>query len=262
MTEDVATAEAQEATVTPDSVESPPEGGVTTETTEKRPSRARDRIQALASDKRAAVEYAEFQKQRADDLERQLKGEPEDLTPPDISKYDDATKWAADYSGWATKNAEATANKVFEDRLKAFESNRTAQQVEKDFEASMNEAASKHEDYWDVITDPSATHMNGVLLDTLKQLPDAGELAYYLNSNPLEARQIAAKSPAQVAADLGKLSVKLQNQTKAPEPNLTQAPNPPTALTGTPKGEVDLTKVSIDDYMRIRREQLKERRGY
>lgn len=266
MSEDTAQVEAQSTPAGTDNalVESPPTGEQQTETKPERPSRARDRIQALASDKRAAVEYAEFQKQRADELEKKLQAQhpAEDNTPPDISKYDDATKWATDYSNWATKMASKVADDRIAERIETMETERTQAQIENDFEASLNDAAQKHDDFWEVITDPSATHMNGALLDALKQMPDAGELAYHLNSNPLEARQIAAKSPVQIAAELGRLSVTLAGQTKAPDPNLTKAPEPPTDLTGAAKGEVDLNKVGIDDYMRIRREQLKARRGY
>ena len=267
MTEEAAQVEAQstEPAGTENAlVESPTTGEQATETPEKRPSRARDRIQALASDKRAAVEYAEFQKRRADELEAKLSANATPaLERPDITKYDDAGKWAADFEAWTLTQAESIADQRIDDRLKKLDTERTEAQIQSDFEGSLNAAAEKYDDFWEVIADHTATHMNGALLDTLRQMPDAGDLAYYLNTHPAEARQIAAKSPVQIAADLGRLSMNLNTPAKKPtEPNLTKAPEPPSDISGTSAGEVDLSKVSIDEYMAVRRKQLKERRGY
>lgn len=235
----------------------------------KRPSRAKARIEALSSDKRAAIEYAEFHRKEADKLRAQLeaieKSKPSDVSEaPDISKYDDATKWASDTRAYLEKQAEKTVAKAVEKTLQDRDTKQSQTQRQQQFNESLEAAAEKHEDYWDVVYDENATFMNGTLLETVMELPGAGELVYHLNTHPDEARKIAAMTPARMAAALGRLEDKLTTETKPKDtnPKLTKAPDPPSEISGTTQGEVDLNKVGVEDYMRIRREQLKERRGY
>ena len=269
----------ENATETPVAVDTQAPGETEAETTtseapeqepqKKRPSRAKARIEALSSDKRAAIEYAEFHRKQADELRAKLDAlqqtETADVTEaPDISKYDDASKWAADTRSYLEKQAERTAAKAVEQTLKARDIKQTEAQRKQQFTESLEAASEKYDDYWEVVYDENATFMNGQLLETVMEMPQAGDLVYHLNSNPEQARKLATMTPARMAAELGRLESTLTTETKPqePKPNLTKAPDPPSEITGTPEGEVNLNKVGIDDYMRIRREQLKERRGY
>ncbi|MCP4935946.1 MAG: hypothetical protein GY927_17480, partial [bacterium] len=181
---------------------------------------------------------------------------------PKIEDYESAAEWQRDFVTFTNSKAESIANKAIETRLQSMETERSQAQIDTSFNTSMDAAAEKHEDFWDVVTDPRATFMNGPLLETVKQMPNAGELAYHINSNPAEGHKLAAMNATQMAAELGRLDATLNSQKPESKPNLTNAPDPPSNISGAPVAEVDLNKVGVDDYMRLRREQLKKRRGY
>lgn len=258
---------AAEAIDTPVTEEAAPvaenqDGGVTepkTETSE-RPSRAKERIQELVADKRAAIEYAELQRQRAAELEAQLKKlstPAETKSRPKLADYETPELWADAVTDWSVAQATSRATEHVEKALSSREQQTSTNQREQAFRDQMNATAEKHGDFWEVVTDPSNTFFNGSLLETIKDLDNPGELAYHLANNPSEARQIAAMSPARMAAALGRLGDKMETPKPKPKPKVTEAPEPPTPLGGGAAKDVDLTKLPTKDYIKLRRQQRK-----
>ncbi|MCP4937328.1 MAG: hypothetical protein GY927_24745, partial [bacterium] len=117
MTENIAPAEAESAppaeiAETPN-VNAPPEGGSLTEEQRlKKAEKTRSRIQALASDKRAAMEYADFHKKRSEELEAQLKAQQPQTVEPKIEDYESAAEWQRDFVTFTNSKAESIANKA------------------------------------------------------------------------------------------------------------------------------------------------------
>jgi hypothetical protein len=232
-----------------------------TETNQERPSRAKERIQELAADKRAAIEFAELQRQRADELQRQLlavqKPAAETKAQPKLADYATPEEWATANTAWtveqAEKRAEARADKRLSDReIQAAEAQRQAS-----FEASLRKAAEGKADYWDVVQDRSATWLHAGVIDVLKDFDSAGALAYHLAANPVVGREIAALPPRRMAAALGRLEITVSEKPKPtpPKPKVTEAPEPPTPVGGGSAVTVDYSKLANDTnaYIKQRR---------
>lgn len=231
-----------------------------TETKEKRPSRARDRIQELVADKRAAVEYAELHRKRAEELEQKLKAvstPAETKSRPKLSDYETPEQWADAVTDWSVNQAASRATEHVERALSSRDKQTSQNQRDKAFTDALSSTADKYEDFWEVATDPDATYLNGTLLETVKDLEHPGELVYYLNTHPSEARTIAAMSPARMAAALGRLGDKMDTPKPKPKPKVTEAPEPPTPLGGGAAKETDISKLPTTDYIKLRRQQRK-----
>lgn len=243
---------------TPDAA---PTSETPTETTEQRPSRARDRIQDLVAQNRAAIEFADMQKARADELEGKLqKMTPTDRAEsPKLSEFETPEQWAEAFTAYSNNVAESTAKTTVSEALKQHGLDASVAQRETDFQQSLLTAADKHEDFWEVVADPTATFMNGTLLDTVKDLDNSGEVVYYLNSHPTEARQIAALgTPAKIGVAIGQLKM---DTPASPTVDVTTAPDPPTPIGGGPAGGVDPSKMSTKDYISWRVAERAARRS-
>jgi len=234
----------------------------TPETTEQRPSRARDRIQDLVAQNRAAIEFADMQKARADDLETKL----QKMTPaeraeaPKLADFETPEQWGEAFTGHVERSSAETITKQVSTALEQHGIDASVAKRDQDFQKSLLTAADQHEDYWEVVADPTATFMNGALLATVKDLDNPGEIIYYLNSHPTEARQIAALgTPAQIGVAIGRLN--MDTQPSPPKPNVTLAPDPPTPIGGGPAGGVDPTKMSTKDYISWRVAERAARRA-
>jgi hypothetical protein len=244
--------------------ESAPPSEQTTETNTERPSRAKERIQELAADKRAAIEFAELQRQRADELQRRLdaaaKPSAEVKEQPKLADFKTPEEWATAHSEWAVAEAEKRVLTKVETR----DAERSAQSVEaerqKAFDASLREAAKSIPDYFEAVSDPSATWLHAGVVDVLKDFPDkAGVLTHYLATHPAEGREIAALPPRQMARALGRLELTVSEKPKPtpPKPKVTEAPAPPTPVGGGSATEVNYSKLSTEDYIRTRRAERK-----
>ena len=242
-------------TATPSQPAAPPPGSDTpgAEPTSEAPAKpkptARDRIQDLAAEKRAAIEFADMQKQRADAAEAKLK----EMTPaerkdaPKLADFETPEQWAAAFEGHITRHADEAIQSTVDSALQKHGIDAKLAQRDSDFQQSLLTAADKHEDYWEVVSDPLATFMNGALLETVKDLENPGEIVYYLNSHPTEARQIASLgTPAKMGAAIGKLDI---STPASPKADVTEAPDPPTPIGAGPAGGVDPAKMTTKDYI-------------
>ena len=229
----------------------------------ERPSRARDRIQDLVAQNRAAIEFADMQKARADELETKL----QKMTPaeraeaPKLADFETPEEWGTAFTAHVERSSAETITKQVSTALEQHGLDASVAKRNQDFQQSLLTAADKHEDFWEVVSDPAATFLNGTLLETVKDLENPGEIVYYLNSHPAEARQIAAlQTPAQIGAAIGRLSI--DTQPSPDTPNVTTAPDPPTPIGSGPAGGVDPTKMSTKDYISWRvKERAARRKG-
>jgi hypothetical protein len=134
------------------------------------------------------------------------------------------------------------------------------QQVFSQFQQRVESAKGRPEDYVDTIaavfTDqnlPISEPMAEVILQS-----DAGpDIAYYLKSNPTEMQRIASKPWAMQAKELGRLEERLA----AGAVTVSRAPKPVTPVGGAAaSGAVDPEKLSMDDWVKWRRQQLSSRK--
>jgi hypothetical protein len=90
-------------------------------------------------------------------------------------------------------------------------------------------------------------------LDAVTALPDGSEVYYQLGKNLDEAARIMSLSPVRMAVELAKLSGK-------PARAKSNAPAPISPVGGTTRGEPDPDKMSMNEWVRWREEQLRRNR--
>ena len=89
------------------------------------------------------------------------------------------------------------------------------------------------------------------LLDAVTQLPDAHKVLYALGKDMDEAARILNLAPVPMAVALAKLSM-----SPAKAKPVSNAPSPIRPIDGTPKGEKDPEKMSMDEWVKWREGEL------
>lgn len=240
-----------------------------------RPSRAQERIEELSARERAAREYGEYWRQRFEEQTQratQAAPAPAQETPdpePAEDEFDDPKAYTKAYTAWhgrqtekriaavkeqAQKDAETAADRRLakaneEARLKALNDG---------FVLRQQQYAEKTADYFDAIRNPALTFFNGEVLEVIKSSELGPQIAYHIAKSPQLVAQLAGKSVPQRLAMLGRIEADLSRP--APPPKVTAAPAPPTPIGGGQGGEVDPSKLSINDWMQHRTKQILARR--
>lgn len=240
-----------------------------------RPNRAQERIEELSARAKAATEYGEFYRQRFEELQqRQATAAPaqvqETADPePDPDAFDDPKAYTKAYTAWYDKKAEKRIQAVTTQAQKDAETaaeKRLAKAKEEDRLRALNDGfglrqqqfAEKTPDYWDTIRNPALTFFNGDFLDAMKGSEIGPQIAHHIAKSPQLVAKLAGKSVPQRLAELGRIEAELSRP--APPPKVTAAPAPPTPIGGGAGGEVDPSKLSIDDWMKHRTQQILTRR--
>lgn len=146
-----------------------------------------------------------------------------------------------------------------------------ASSVERSFAERVKSFTEKNPDFHDVVADAREQNlfvseaMHGAIMDS----ENGPALFYELAKNPAESVRIAQLTPSRQLMEMGKIESRItqaavpSKETK-PEQKTTQAPKPPTPV-GTGKAtatrSLDDPEIPFADYVRIRREQMKRRRG-
>ncbi len=114
----------------------------------------------------------------------------------------------------------------------------------------METARAKFADFDDVVIANKALEITPVMVDAMGLEEKHGhDVAYYLGKVPEEAARIAALPPAHQILEIGKLAAKIE---AAGRKKITKAPPPAKPLGGRANAAVDLSKGSIDDFMKAR----------
>lgn len=286
MSDESASTQAQPGTAAPAAAASPateqvtsgaaPQAAIADAPDGARPSRAQERIEELSARAKAAQEYGEFYRQRFEELQRQQTTTApapvqEQIEPePDADTFDDPKAYTKAYTAWydkrsekriqaiseqAQKNAETAAEK----RLAKADEEKRLRALNDGFGLRQQEFADKNPDYWDTIRNPALTFFNGDFLDALKGDEMGPQIAYHIAKDAKLAARLAGKSIPQRLAELGRISADLSRP--APPPKVTAAPAPPTPIGGGAGGEIDPSKLSIDDWMKHRTKQIREQRS-
>ena len=285
MSDELASPQAQEGTAPPAAAASTavdqvtsgaaPQAAIADAPDGARPSRAQERIEELNARSKAAQEYGEFYRQRFEELQRQQSTaapaqSQEQIDPePDPDTFDDPKAYTKAYTAWydkkvekriqtiseqAQKNAETAAEK----RLSKAKEEERLRSLNDRFGLRQQEFADKNPDYWDTIRNPALTFFNGDFLDALKGSELGPQIALHIAKDAKLVANLAGKSVPQRLAELGRIEAELSRP--APPPKVTAAPAPPTPIGGGAGGEIDPSKLSINDWMQHRTKQILAKR--
>lgn len=284
MPDEIAPTQAQEVTASPAAVVSPTPDQVTSGAAPQaviadapdgaRPSRAQERIEELNARAKAATEYGEYWRQRFEERDRQpavaapvAQEQPE--PEPDADEFDDPKAYTKAYTAWHDRKTEKRIQQIAEQAKKDADSaadKRLAKANEETrlraindgFGLRQQEFAEKTPDYWDAIRNPALTFFNGDFLEAMKADEIGPQLAYHISKTPKLVAQLAGQSVPQRLATLGRIAADLSRP--APPPKVTAAPAPPTPIGGGAGGTVDPSRLSIDDWMKHRTQELLAKR--
>jgi hypothetical protein len=112
-------------------------------------------------------------------------------------------------------------------------------------------AATKYEDYTEVVSDPSLK-ISEVMAEAIKDSDVGHDLAYHLGKNPSEAARIAALSPVSQVRELGKIEARLTTVATKP---VSRASAPIDPIAGGKSGTGDPAKMTMDEYVAWRKKQ-------
>jgi len=243
----------------------------------ERPNRAQERIEELAAQNKALREYGEFFRQRFEEQQRQPaptaaappvqeQSEPE----PDPEAYDDPKAFNKALAAWSRKENEKAVQRAIEQARtegkvaaeKAFaeqQQKQRAKALDDQFAVRHQEFAQKTPDYLVTISNPALTFMHGEFLEAIKDSEKGPEIAYHIAKNPQLVARLAAKDVSQRLREFGRIEAELSRP--APPPKVTTAPPPPAPIGGgSAGGEIDPSKMPINDWMAWRTKQLREKR--
>lgn len=170
----------------------------------------------------------------------------------------------ADYvealTDWKIEQREA---KKLEDQ-KVAELKAAAATRQKTFVSKIEEFATKHEDFHEVIKAADDVQMSDALGFVISESPLAAEILYDLAKNKEEYARIAALSYNSAVKEIGKLEAKLEKaslpQEEKPELKTTKAPKPISPVSAKSGGAVKKSlsdpTLSQREYEKLREEQI------
>ena len=112
--------------------------------------------------------------------------------------------------------------------------------IEEAYQDRAEAAREKYDDFEQVAYSPTLA-ITAPMAATIRESEVGPEIAYYLGSNPAEARRIAALTPLSQARELGKLETKLASNPPAKRTSSAPAPIAPIAGRGSASPTYDTT---------------------
>lgn len=230
----------------------------------KRRSRAEERINALTREKYEAQQAAQAAQKRIAEYEAALRDQQmakPQTEPPKLAEYDyDEARYQQAFTQWH----QAELSKVKEaQQQQAYEQQAYQQQMADQARLHQieTEAVKKYPDWAAKVYNPQLPNLAGVnptAMQALKESPNAGDIAYYLASNPHEVYKFAEMTPVQAVFEVARLSSQFDVKTKQVR---TPPPPPSNSLKGTSEAmPTDMSKLSTEQYAELRRRQLAEKR--
>lgn len=230
------------------------------------------RIEKLVSQREAEKREKEAEKRRADAYEQRLAaletaggstkqtkatvdGEP---NPDSFETYVDYVKALAKWEynqGEKAKEEKATKAKQEAEHAKVIT---TYAERAKAF-------AKAHDDFDEVIADVEDILAPPYVLQGIAESENGPALAYELAKNPTEYARICKLPPIAAARELGKIEAKLSASSEEKKSETKTVTNAPKPVAPVGKGQAKVAKsitdpdVSFQDYVRLRREQMKRR---
>lgn len=204
-------------------------------------NRTQKRIESLIREKHELAREVESLKATQKPASKE-----KELSPDDFEDYDD---YLAAIIEPETKPAKQEEQPAYDEMSIIIE------QVQEKFE----EVREKYPDFNEKVTDPGLA-ITPDMLKAINESDEAGEVAYFLASNPDEAKRLASLNPLPVAIEIGKIEYKLSHPEKVevkqpPKQKTTNAPAPITPVGGTDEYEKSATEMSFSEFEKHRNEQ-------
>jgi len=177
---------------------------------EKPKSRAQQRVEEAIAAKKEAERRAAALEARLRVLEAQQ--------APNPDSYDDPTKFQADLTSHAVKQARA-------DELKeeAQEARKSAEEARHSAWREKVETVKDRFPDFDIIAHNPQLPVSETMADVISEHDNGPAILYYLGKNPEEARRIASLPPARQGLELGRIEAKVS----IPPPKRTSTAPPP-----------------------------------
>jgi len=222
----------------------PPEPVVDPEA-EKRAQRQKvNRLYKQAAEEKARRELAEKELEK---LRQPV--QPVRLGAPDPANFTDINDFAK-----AVREHERTeAIKDYEQQQQLKASNAQQQQLVDGWNAAIDKAGEKYEDFDQVVGELKPTSAWAI---AIMQAENAADVAYHLGSNMKEAQRIIALNPVSQIYEIGKLSAKLLATPPTPKP-ASKAPAPIVPVSDSAKVETSITDgMEFEKFRKLRNKQL------
>ena len=233
---------------------------------QKEPTRAEKRIQQLVGEKKAAMEYGEFYRQKFEESQtgstQEPQPEPAAPSMPLLADFDyDQDAWGVAMAQYNAQMVEKTVSERVVQALQQRDQTFSEEQANTAWKERASAFAAEHDDFEEVALNPAVpiSQEMGEVIRTSEKGPD---LAYHLGQNPAEAYRISQMPPTMQAFELAKVELSLASPSTpavAQKPT-TQAPEPMNPVGGQ-QPNVPIGKETIEDFMaRRNREQFEARK--
>lgn len=228
---------------------------------DRRPNKwVQKRIDSLTKARHEAERRAADMERRAVELEamlRQSRGEEQPAELPDTLRNLNPAQLQQALEAEAERRATAKASQIANEREFTAACNRVFEEGTKAYgDAFVKARDTLAQNFGEVI------QARPDFLQAVTELPNGHEVFHALGRNLDEADRILSLPPVKMAMELSRMSDKVG---KKPAPVVSKAPAPVTRVEGMARAEKDLSKVSMEEYARIREKQIAERmksRGY
>lgn len=143
------------------------------------------------------------------------------------------------------------------DRIKEGEAKSARMQKFQDSAAAFS---AQNPDFQAVVTNPSLA-MTEQMVEVITESDNPAAVAYWIGQNPQEALKIAQMSPAAMGRAIAKIEVQVgappEVERQPTQKTVTNAPPPPTVLSGSKVPVKKLDEMSMEEYARHRAEERK-----
>jgi len=138
--------------------------------------------------------------------------------------------------------------------LEKQETPKRQEQAGPNFKSIVDSGKEKYKDFEAVaMSDQNLTQQ---VAETVAMADNADDIFYHLGKNPVELERISLLSPREMAREVGRLEITV---TKPPS-RTTSTPPPAKPVESAPSADVDMSKLSTDEWMR-RRNQARWKNG-
>ena len=206
-------------------------------------SRAHKRIEALIQEKH------DLQRKYAELESKSTEVKNKELNPDSFEDYDEYLQAVEDQKSIKT-------NPILSNDMGV-----VIEQINEKFEDSRE----KYSDFDEKVTNPSLPLTND-LLKAINESDEAGEVAYYLASNPAEAKRLSQLSLGKMAIEVGKIELKLSQPEPQAKPiakktTVTPEPiNPVGGANGLPRSIAEAQ--TQQEYEAMRKESSRRSNGF
>lgn len=246
-------AEPEDAAPSDDSNELPAEP----EPKEPKKNGVQKRIDEITRQRYEAEAKAAQLEQQLSQLQQQTLQNTYQSQKPTLEAFNyDQEAWAQAMEAWADQGFAAQQEQRQQEEQQRAAAQRQAEITRKVQEQTFK-AMEKYPDFQIKVNDPSLPALSQVspaAYEALVTSENMGEVAYYLANNPAEVYGMGSMSPIEAVRAIARLEAKLTATPKT----TTNAPPPPSQVSGKTESVINEDKLSTADWMKRRRSQINQ----